>query len=106
LLLLLVLFSCGAQDLQGDGLGVTSSYSGFAVLNVSLIVLEGLKRGPDTYLHNLITFSEPWPQLASLLTRRARLLGNARSWNDISLPAPSAGAQVCKDNAVVGFLLF
>ncbi len=80
--------------MREDGLHAPSSYCGFAILSVSLVILEGLKRGEDSYLYNVITHSEPWPEMAALVLRRARLLGNARSWNDITLPAPSAGAQV------------
>ncbi len=75
-------------------------------MNVSLVILEGLKRGEDTYLYNMITHSEPWPEISSLILRRARLLGNARSWNDITLPAPSAGAQMNNRNAYLRILPF
>ena len=65
---------------------ITSSFFGFVLLDVSLVILEAMKRGPDSYLYAIVAHTPPWPELRDLCMSRASLLGNWRNWNDINLP--------------------
>ena len=88
------------------GKEIQSSFYGFISLIVSLFILEAMKRSEGSYLYAVISVTNPWPELRTLCMQRALLLGKWKTWHDIDLPSPSAGAQMTNRNSHLGILPF
>ena len=87
---LLTRFSRMVQvSLKNEDVSQNSSYNGFLTIDVSVVLLEGLKRGEGSYLFNLIVHTEPWPEIFALMKERAEVLGNRNAWNT-ELPSKSS----------------